>query len=126
MNATGKVNSDTLNMRNIADKTGEIIQILKKGDSVQITGEVNGFYRVKVNGKTGYLAKNYVTIDKAETKATQAPAKTSQPTTTASAFTTLSANGKTTVSELNMRKEPSSSSASLMKLKSGSIVQIVA
>lgn len=113
-------------MRNIADKTGEIIQILKKGDSVQITGEVNGFYKVKVNGKTGYLAKNYVTIDKAETKATQAPAKTSQPTTTASAFTTLSANGKTTVSELNMRKEPSSSSASLMKLKSGSIVQIVA
>lgn len=37
-------------------------QVLKKGESVGVYGEVNGMYKVRKGGKTHYVSKKYLTI----------------------------------------------------------------
>ena len=59
---TGKVNntSQGLVLRGSASKTGEPLATIYEGTEVEILGEENGWYKVKVDGKEGYLFAEYV------------------------------------------------------------------
>jgi len=52
--------ADDLNVRSAASATSESLMKVKAGDSMIILGEENDWYKVDVNGTTGYMKKLYV------------------------------------------------------------------
>lgn len=60
----GKVTgiSTSLNVRSGAGTNYSIIGSLKPNQSVKITGESGSWYKIDLNGKVGYVSKQYVTI----------------------------------------------------------------
>ncbi|MEB6548653.1 SH3 domain-containing protein [Heyndrickxia sporothermodurans] len=54
----------TLNMRNKASTSGAIVAKLKKGIEVTVLSESNGWSKITVNGKTGYVSSQYLVTSK--------------------------------------------------------------
>ena len=62
-NKTGVVTaSKGLNVRKEANISSQIIGILNSGESVEIIGEENGFYKITYKGQEAYASKNYINI----------------------------------------------------------------
>ena len=58
----GTVISDSLFLRDEPDKESDILYIMPKGEHVAIMEELSDFYKVTVNGVTGYCVKEFITI----------------------------------------------------------------
>lgn len=56
----GEVNADSVNLRQKASTSSDIIQSLDKGAKVTIQSEEDNFYKVIYNSKVGYISKDYV------------------------------------------------------------------
>ena len=54
--------SKGLNVRKEANTSSQIIGILNSGESVEIIGEENGFYKITYKGEEAYASKNYINI----------------------------------------------------------------
>lgn len=54
--------SSTVNIRQKPDKKAKLAVKVRVGTVVEILGEENGYYRVRVNGKEGFVQKDYVTV----------------------------------------------------------------
>ncbi|NGU53536.1 SH3 domain-containing protein [Clostridium perfringens] len=54
--------SKGLNVRKEANTSSKIIGILNSGESVEIIGEENGFYKITYKGQEAYSSKNYINI----------------------------------------------------------------
>ncbi|EOU1841121.1 SH3 domain-containing protein [Clostridium perfringens] len=54
--------SKGLNVRKEANTSSKIIGILNSGESVEIIGEENGFYKITYKGQEVYASKNYINI----------------------------------------------------------------
>ena len=52
--------ADDLNLRSAASATSESLMKINAGDSMIILGEENDWYKVDVNGTTGFMKKLYV------------------------------------------------------------------
>ena len=52
-----------VNMRAGASTSNHVLTVVPKDDNVTILGESGSWYRVSYAGRTGYVAKNYVTMD---------------------------------------------------------------
>ena len=105
--AEGKA-SERVNLREAASTSSDIEKVVPKNASVTVLGEQGSFYQVKYSGKTGFIAKNYVTLTE-KAPAEQKP-ETSVPSTpsTPSVQDTIyskAKEGMTTV-KVNMRREP--------------------
>ena len=59
---TGYVTADSLMVRKEASASSEDLDSLSKNDKVQITGQVDGWYQIKINGKTGYVSAKYIKV----------------------------------------------------------------
>ncbi|MDP4108759.1 MAG: NlpC/P60 family protein [Bacillota bacterium] len=57
----GLVTGSSVNMRKDSSTGANIIETLSKGTRVEITGVKNDWYKVTVNGKTGYISSDYIT-----------------------------------------------------------------
>lgn len=53
--------SSTVNLRSEANTSSSILASLSNGTAVTITGVSGGWYKVSVNGKTGYIKADYIT-----------------------------------------------------------------
>lgn len=62
----GYVNTDTLNLREATDKTSKVLKNLTKNQEVEILETIDGWYKVKVNNITGYVAEKYISSTKIE------------------------------------------------------------
>lgn len=62
---TGKISSSTVRVREKASTSSEILTNVYNGDSVEIIDTEGDWYKVKVDGKTGYIKSEFITIDKA-------------------------------------------------------------
>lgn len=62
----GFVNTDTLNLREKADKTSKIIKNLSKNQEVEVLEKADGWYKIKVSNVTGYVAEKYISDTKSE------------------------------------------------------------
>lgn len=60
--AIGTVICDSLFLREEPDKESDILYIMPKGEHVAIMEELLDFYKVTVNGVTGYCVKEFITI----------------------------------------------------------------
>ena len=58
---TGVVNTPALRIRESASKDSEVITRAYEDDEVEILGEEGDWYKVKVDGKTGYASKPLIT-----------------------------------------------------------------
>ena len=53
---TGYVTTESLMVRKEASTSSEDIESLSKNDKVEITGQLDGWYQIRINGKTGYVS----------------------------------------------------------------------
>ena len=112
-----KVNSGNLILRANASTTSNILAKLAKGTEVNVQSISNGWAKIVVNGKTGYVSTAYLTTTKPSyTSASNTPAPTQ---TTKKKFVKVSAG-----SYLNMRSSASTSSPVVAKLSSGTEVNV--
>lgn len=63
---SGTVIADNVNFRQKASPSAEIIQSLKKGASLTVEGTEDDFYKVRYNSIEGYVSKQFVKVNKAE------------------------------------------------------------
>ena len=59
---TGVVNASSLNIRESASSKSDVIKVVKEGTRIEIKGTSGSWYKVSVDGKTGYAAKKYLTV----------------------------------------------------------------
>ncbi|MBZ5754018.1 SH3 domain-containing protein, partial [Metabacillus rhizolycopersici] len=62
-----KVNSGSLNVRKSASTSASIVTTIKKDAKVTVYSEANGWSKIKVNGKEGYVSSSYLTSTKPRT-----------------------------------------------------------
>lgn len=61
---TGYVTAEGLIVRKEASTSSEDIDSLSKNDKVEITGQLDGWYQIKLNGKSGYVSSKYISDTK--------------------------------------------------------------
>ena len=66
---SGTVTADNVNFRQKASSSAEIIQSLKKGAGLTVEGMEGDFYKVRYNSIEGYVSKQFVKVNKAESSA---------------------------------------------------------
>ncbi len=57
-----KIDSGNLNVRSAATVDSSVVTTLKNGSNVEVVGSENSFYKVKVNGSTNFVSKDYLVI----------------------------------------------------------------
>lgn len=61
--STGKVSTETLNLRSEASTNSSIVELLNFGEEIEIISEEGNWYKVKHKDKEGYVSKDYVTVE---------------------------------------------------------------
>ena len=97
--ATGKVNENNIRMRKEPNTTSAIITNLYKNDEVEVLEKKGDWYKIKYEGKVGYMRSDLIditsgTVVDAAVAASTAPT----PTTTQTAETTTSTTEETATS----------------------------
>ena len=68
---TGKVSVETANLRETAEESAKILELLSMNDKVEIMEEVGNWYKIKAKGITGYVRQDLITVnEKADDKNT--------------------------------------------------------
>ena len=118
-----------LNLRSSASTTGSVLTKLTTGIEVTVYSEVNGWAKVKANGKEGYVSAKYLT--------TSEPSKSSAPSIPKTANTPIQVSApikqETTTkyvdvkpkTSLNMRTKPSTNASIIIKLAKGIEVNVI-
>ena len=60
----GLVTGNSVNIRSAANTSASKVTVLNKGDVVEIIGIDDGWYKISVNGKTGYIRSDYMDVTK--------------------------------------------------------------
>lgn len=60
----GMVTGDSVNVRSAAGTDASKVTVLNKGTVVEIIGIDNGWYKISVDGKTGYIRSDYMSVTK--------------------------------------------------------------
>ncbi len=66
--ATGKVTTETLNLRSKASTDSSVVKLLNMDDELEILSEEGNWYKVKVGDNEGYVSKDYVKLGKTSTE----------------------------------------------------------
>lgn len=93
------VNSQTINVRQKADKTSQVIKQLSINTQVTVISTENGWSYVDINGTKGYIAENLLSSTKKETSRgtmTERSTTNSQTQTTTAETTATTLNKETT------------------------------
>ena len=61
--STGKVSTETLNLRSEASTNSSIVELLNFGEEIEIISEEGNWYKIKHKDKEGYVSKDYVTVE---------------------------------------------------------------
>lgn len=85
---TGKVNVSATRLREKNNTDSNILTNIYKNDTVEILGEAGDWYQVKYDGKTGYVKKEYVTLDQTQTNTSNSNTTSGNVTNTSSTNTT--------------------------------------
>ncbi len=91
------VNSESVNVRKEANSSAEIIATATMNTAVEVISEENGWSRVKVNGKEGYISSSLLSSQKQETSRANVSRKEAETQSTTKQETT-SNDGSSVVS----------------------------
>ena len=105
------INTETVNLRSSADRTSTIVVQLAINTKVEVVSEENGWSKISVNGKEGYVLSSLLSSKKQETSrgatesriaaANKTETTKSETTKAQSAQTTNTSNQTTTTSSTN-------------------------
>lgn len=59
----GTVNTETVRVREEATTDSDIVKLVSIGDKITVTGESGNWYKVEVDGITGYIRKDLLDLD---------------------------------------------------------------
>ena len=107
--------TENLNLRDQASTSGKVLTTIPKGKTLQVLSEkdANGWYKVSYGGKIGYANSSYITISSNST------------TTTPSMPPLTETKSGTTIENLNLRDQASTSGKILMTIPKGKTVEIL-
>ena len=115
---TGVASNDTLNVRSTTNTSGSIVTKITNGTKVQVVGQdkATGWYKIVVNGYTGYVSNKYITI-------------VGDWNSSSTSITTMNKEGKVTGvasnDTLNVRSTTNTSGSIVTKITNGTKVQVV-
>ncbi|WP_018709198.1 SH3 domain-containing protein, partial [Siminovitchia fordii] len=98
-----------LNMRSTASTNGRIVDRLTRGTAVTVESEANGWAKVKVNGKTGYVNSEFLSVSNADSEA-------AKPKTKYIVNSSLSG--------VTMYKSPSTNASKIINIAAGVAVEV--
>lgn len=109
------VTADVLRVRTEPNSSSSVMGRVYEGQKLQVIGEENGWYKINLNGKTGYVSSEFVS------GGSTSSGSSNNDTTIQSA----SGNYTVNVSSLRVRTGPSTSHTVLGSLHKGQVVQVV-
>jgi beta-N-acetylglucosaminidase/SH3-like domain-containing protein len=114
------VSSGSLNLRAGATTQSSVVAKLSNGTAVQVYSEANGWAKVNVNGKDGYVNSSYLSSGNSSGTSTQTSTGTTQsaPTETSTKYVSV------TSGSLNMRNGASADASIILKLSKGTEVKV--
>ena len=112
------VNSQTVNVRQKADKTSQVIKQLTINTQVTVISSDNGWAYVDINGTKGYIAENLLSNTKQETSRSA----TTERTTTNSTETTKNDTNTTTNTTITSTTKEETTTATTTTSSTGSAV----
>ena len=74
--ATGEITGGSVNVRSGPSTSASVLGSVKKGESVEILSQNNGFYKIVYGGGTAYVSASYVRITDTVETSTPTPAPT--------------------------------------------------
>jgi uncharacterized protein YgiM (DUF1202 family) len=104
-----------VNFRATASATGTLLGTLSKGTAVTVIATEGSFYKIVASGKTGYVAKTYVSPDWHEHHSDN-----HNPTTTTPTSGTITGTG----TYVTLRSKAASSYSTVARIKVGTVVTI--
>ncbi|MDB2060789.1 SH3 domain-containing protein [Clostridium perfringens] len=113
-----KVNS-ALNMRSGPGSNYGVIGTLRNNDEVEIIKEVDGWYEIKFNGKSGYVSSQYIKVVDNESNE-EKPVEPEKPSVSVNKQGVVKVN-----SALNMRSGPGSNYGVIGTLRNNDEVEII-
>ena len=124
------VNSQTINLRKQANKTSEVVSQLSLNTEVEVVSEENGWSKVNVNGKTGYILSTLLSEKKqVTTRASDEPramaTDVSSSSVSSAQDTTSSASSSATSSETSSVTSSGTSSGASTTATSGNGASVV-
>ena len=90
-------NSSTVNVRKEASKEAEIVEQIKLNTEVSVLSEENGWSKITVNGKEGYIASNLLSDKKTQETVTSRGSTTTRKKEEKAETTTTPGKGSTVV-----------------------------
>ncbi|MDM5186919.1 SH3 domain-containing protein [Bacillus sp. DX4.1] len=109
---SGTITATSLRVRSEANTSSAILGNLKQGEKVTILGKANGWAKISYKGKEGYISLEFVKIGNDSTNPTNPGEVTEE-------------RGVVNASLLNVRKGPSTTTATIGHLKNGETVTII-
>ena len=124
---TGKVTVNSLNVRESASMDAGVIDGLSLNQEIEILGEEGNFYKISIDGKTGYVSKDYVEKkEEAPEATTETPAsQNTAPNTELSTNATTVGSKAVNKTETDIRILPVINGLSLGKLPIDKEVTII-
>lgn len=107
-----KVSTTTLRVRTGPSTSNSTLGLVGEGEILQVTGEADGWYKIKYNNRDAYVSKEYVSINKSIVKSKKQMVQTSGSYTV-------------NVSSLRARTGPSMSHPVVSVMNKGQVVQVV-
>ncbi len=96
------INSETVNVRKNNDRNSEVVTSLSLNTQVQVTSEVDGWSKVTVSGKEGYILSSLLSSRKQETsRSMEEPRTTKKEETKVTQQETSNTSNKETTSNTN-------------------------
>ncbi|HHK5553174.1 TPA: SH3 domain-containing protein [Bacillus tropicus] len=104
-----KVNADVLHVRAGSSTSHDIISRVYNGQSINVIGEENGWYKININGKTGFVSGEFVSKNGASN----------------SNVSTTGGKNKVTADVLRVRTAPNTSSSVSGRVYEGQTLNVI-
>lgn len=129
---TAKVQVDTLRVRKKASTDSKIITLVSEGDKLKVKKQTADWAKVKVDGKTGYISKDYAKVTysfgkaksmkqiQAEEAAKEAARKAKEEAASKKGTSTVSTSGTGTSNMISAKSSTTSSSSGTNNSSTGS------
>ncbi|HDR3889450.1 TPA: SH3 domain-containing protein [Bacillus cereus] len=108
-NSSYKVTADVLHVRAGSSTSHDIISRVYNGQSLNVIGEENGWFKINLNGKTGYVSGEFVSKNGATTNTN----------------VSTGGNNKVTADVLRVRTAPSTSSSVSGRVYEGQTLNVI-
>lgn len=127
-----KVQAETLRVRQKASTNSKIVTLVSEGDKLKVKKQTADWAKVKVDGKTGYISKDYAKVTysfgkaksmkqiQAEEAAKEAARKAKEEAASKKGTSTVSTSGTGTSNMISAKRSKTSSSSGTNNSSSGS------